>query len=196
MDIVKLREMLEAELSNPELAPIDDSFYSDYDSLLKVLRLGAESSRERGENVEEMLYLEQLKIAEGLMREILRIRLHKLVDMAFSGAPVSDLVKEEKSIFLILREFIERGEVPAQPAKSPESSPEEITEEKTGLDQDVGPKQPVSEAYLVSIDLPRIVDEKLREYGPIKAGDIAVLPKSVGDVLLKRGVAHRIRITF
>ena len=51
MDIVKLREMLEAELSNPELAPIDDSFYSDYDSLLKVLRLGAESSRERGENV-------------------------------------------------------------------------------------------------------------------------------------------------
>jgi len=194
MDIVKLREMLEAELSNPELSPIDESFYSDYDSLLKVLRIGAESSRERGESVEEMLYLEQLKIAEGLMREILRIRLHKLVDMAFSGV-LSDLVEEERAIFLILKEFIERGEVPLQQVGLPEQTKEELAEEPEP-DREAGARNPVSEAYLVSIDLPRIVDEKLREYGPIKAGDIAVLPKSVGEVLLKRGVAHKIRITF
>ena len=194
MDIVKLREMLEAELSNPELSPIDESFYSDYDSLLKVLRIGAESSRERGESVEEMLYLEQLKIAEGLMREILRIRLHKLVDMAFSGV-LSDLVEEERAIFLILKEFIERGEVLLQQVGLPEQAKEELAEEPEP-DREAGTRNPVSEAYLVSIDLPRIVDEKLREYGPIKAGDIAVLPKSVGEVLLKRGVAHKIRITF
>jgi DNA replication factor GINS len=194
MDIVKLREMLEAELSNPELSPIDESFYSDYDSLLKVLRIGAESSRERGESVEEMLYLEQLKIAEGLMREILRIRLHKLVDMAFSGV-LSDLVEEERAIFLILKEFIERGEVPLQQVGLPEQAKEELAEEPEP-DREAGARNPVSEAYLVSIDLPRIVDEKLREYGPIKAGDIAVLPKSVGEVLLKRGVAQKIRISF
>ncbi len=196
MDIIKLREMLEAELSNLELAPIDESFYTDYDSLIKTLRLGAESSRERGEDVEEMLYLEQLKIAEKLMREILRIRLHKIVDMVFSGTFPSELVEEERSIFIIMREFIERGEVPVHQIGLSESLAKEIGEETGELDREVKVKQPISEVYLVSTDLPIIVDEKLSEYGPIKAGDIVVLPRNIGDVLLKRGVAQKIRILF
>ncbi len=193
MDIIKLREMLEAELSNPELSPVDESFYKDYDSLLKTLRLGAESSRERGEDVEEMLYLEQLKIAEKLMREILKIRLHKLVDMVFSGTSPSELVAEERAIFLILKEFIERGTVPAQTV---EVALEKNEEEAVYSEPSAGVKRPVQEAYLVSIELPKVVDEELNEYGPIRAGDIVVLPRTIGDVLLKRGVAQRIKILF
>ncbi len=48
MDIVKLRELLEAELSSNELTELDGEFYREFDSLIKALKLSAESSRERG----------------------------------------------------------------------------------------------------------------------------------------------------
>lgn len=191
MDIVKLREMLEAELSNPELSQIDKSFYSDYDSLFKALKLGAESSRERGEDVEELLYLEQLKIAEGLMREILRVRLHKLIDIAFSGTSPSDLIEEERRILLILRRFIEREEL-ALPSLGEDTRREKEIEDTSQLST----KTPVFEAYIVMMDVPRVLDETLHEFGPMRAGDLVVLPKSLGEVLLKRGAAQKVRISF
>ncbi|ASJ02612.1 hypothetical protein A3L09_04730 [Thermococcus profundus] len=194
MDIVKLREMLEGELSSDELSPLDEGFYRDYDSLMKALKLGAESSRERGEEIEERLYLEQLKIAEGLMREILRVRLHKLVDMAFSGTP-PELVDEEKRMFLVLKAFVERGELPGIEVVSPESIPSESETANEEPSVSLTSKAP-TEAYIVTEDVPRILDENLNEYGPIKAGDLAVLPRSIADVLLKRGVAQKIRLSF
>ena len=191
MDIVKLREMLEAELSNPELSRIDENFYSDYDSLLKALKLGAESSRERGEDVEELLYLEQLKIAEGLMREILRVRLHKLVDLAFYGTTSPDLIEEERKILLVLKRFIEREELVLPSLEKDGTGKKETKDAGQSLTN-----TPVSEAYIVFIDIPRILDETLHEFGPIKTGDLVVLPKSLGKVLLKRGVAQKVRISF
>lgn len=190
MDIIKLREMLEGELSSDELTPIDESFYADYDSLVKALKLRAESSREMGEEVEERLYLEQLRIAEGLMRDILRVRLHKLVDMVFSGASPS-LVEEERKMFFILKAFVEREELPTPRADVEESAPIEETSAVVEPARKV-----VSEAYIVLDDLPQILDENLEEYGPIRAGDLVVLPKSIGEVLLKRGVAQKVRLSF
>ncbi|NJF24159.1 hypothetical protein [Thermococcus sp. Bubb.Bath] len=194
MDIIKLREMLEGELSTPDLAQIEDSFYEDFDSLMKALRIGAENSRERGEELEEGLYLEQLKIADALMREIIRLRLHKLVDMVFtgSGSP-GELAEEERKLFLILKAFVEREEFGRFQVSTEEEAPHEessVLEETSSAEM-----EPVREAYIVSVDLPSILDTHLEEYGPISAGDLVVLPRELAKVLVERGVAHRVRIS-
>jgi len=195
MDIIKLREMLEGELSTPDLAQIEDSFYEDFDSLMKALRIGAENSRERGEELEEGLYLEQLKIAGALMREIIQLRLHKLVDMVFtgSGSP-RELVEEERKLFLILKTFVEReefGRIQA-PVVDEAAQEKEPSAEGGPLSNEI---EPVREAYIVSVDLPPILDPHFGEYGPISAGDLVVLPRELAKVLVERGVAQRVKIS-
>jgi len=187
VDIVKLRELLEAELSSPDLTEIDDEFYEEFDSLIKALKLSAESSRERGEDVEEKLYLAQLSIAEKLMREIIKIRLHKIVDLAVEGVPYG-MTAEERRVFTILRAFIEREELP--------EISEELPEVKEEAPEREIPKRKVpKEAYLIKIDLPRIIDPEFKEYGPFKAGDLVIIPKELGKVLVEREAAERIRIS-
>lgn len=200
MDIIKLREMLEEELSREELVQIDDSFYTDFDSLIKALRLGAESSKERGEDLEEAIYLEQLRIAEGLMKEIIRLRLHKLVDAVFSGhfSP-GELIEEERKLFLILKAFVERedfGRGLELPTVEEGAEQREPLESSSSAELVSPRKKVVREAYIVAVDLPSVLDENMNEYGPIKAGDLLVLPESIGRVLLERGVAQRTRILF
>ena len=192
MDIVKLRELLEGELSSQELTEVGEEFYREFDSLVKALKLGAESSHERGEDVEERLYLAQLEIAEKLAREIIKIRLHKLVDLAVEGLP-GDMTEEERRIFAVLRAFVERGELPeSMPAETatipPMEPPVETVTEKTS-----GRSVP-REAYIVLVDLPRILDPELKEYGPFRAGDMAVLPREIGRVLLERNAAEKVKI--
>ncbi len=186
MDIVKLRELLERELSSNELTPLDDEFYKEFDSLVKALKLRVESSRERGETVEENLYLAELEVVERLMKEIIKIRLHKLVDLAFEGK-LQNLVGEEKKIFGLLLAFINR-----EPFEIPERVVEEKIEE---VKEVVETKIPTREAYLIEIDIPKILDEKLNEYGPFKAGDLVTLPRSLAKILIERGVAKRVRIS-
>ncbi|ASI99027.1 DNA replication complex subunit Gins51 [Thermococcus celer] len=187
MDIVKLRELLEAELSSNELTELDGEFYREFDSLIKALKLSAESSRERGESVEERLYLAQLGIAERLMREIIKIRLHKIVDLAVEGAPYG-MTEEEKRIFRVLRAFMEREELPEVPGEAVEVQEEVETEETVR-------KSVPREAYIIKVDLPKVLDTELREYGPFRAGDLVVIPRSIGDVLVKRDAAERVRIS-
>ena len=194
MDIVKLRELLEQELSSPDLVGLGDEFYKEFDSLIKALKLSAESSRERGEDIEERLYLAQLGIAERLAREIIKIRLHKIVDLAVDGVP-GEMTEEERTIFTILRAFIEREElkelgVTLLGAKAAETVSDVAGEAPTEPMKKTIP----TEAYIIKVDLPRILDPELREHGPFRAGDMVVLPKSIAKVLVERDAAERIRL--
>ena len=159
MDIVKLRELLEGELSSPYLTELDEEFYREFDSLIKALKMGAESSHERGEDVEERLYLAQLNIAERLMKEIIKIRLHKIVDLAVEGA-IGDLTEEEKKIFAILRAFVEREEITLPEDLSEIELPEPQPEREIELPR----RTPIGEAYIVLVDIPRIMGTDMREY--------------------------------
>ena len=190
MDIVKLRELLEGELSSPYLTELDEEFYREFDSLIKALKMGAESSHERGEDVEERLYLAQLNIAERLMKEIIKIRLHKIVDLAVEGA-IGDLTEEEKKIFAILRAFVEREEITLPEDLSEIELPEPQPEREIELPR----RAPIGEAYIVLVDIPRIMGTDMREYGPLRAGDLAVLPREIAKILVERSAAERVRIT-
>lgn len=188
MDIVKLRELLEEELSKLELVRLEDDFYGEYNSLIKALKLSAESSHERGENVEERLYLAQLRIAEELMREILKVRLHKIVDLAVEGKP-GEMTSEERKVFRILRAFIEREELPKVDVESVEET-EEVTVGESPVK--MGP----AEAYIITTELPVILGPDMKEYGPFKAWDMAVLPGEIGKVLIEREAAFRVRLSL
>ncbi|AFK22668.1 hypothetical protein [Pyrococcus sp. ST04] len=186
MDIEVLRKLLEKELSSLELTEIDEDFYRDIVSFKKALEISAERHEERGEEIERRLYLAQLSLLQNLIREILKIRLHKIVDMAFEGVP-RNLVGEEKKIFAIISAFI-NGE--PLPLESKELEIQEPSEEE------VKRRHGIVDLYLIRIDIPKILDEKLREYGPFKAGDLVTLPRSIGNVLVKREVADRITLSL
>lgn len=190
MDIVKLRELLEGELSSPYLTELDEDFYREFDSLIKALKMGAESSHERGEDIEERLYLAQLNIAERLMKEIIKIRLHKIVDLAVEGT-IGDFTEEEKKIFAILRAFIEREEI----ALPEDLSEIELPEPRIEREPELPRRVPIHEAYIVLVDIPRVMGIDMREYGPFKAGDLAVLPREIARILIERDAAERVRIT-
>ena len=195
MDIVKLRELLEGELSSPDLVGLGGEFYREFDSLIKALKLSAESSRERGEDIEERLYLAQLEIAERLAREIIKIRLHKIVDLAVDGVP-GEMTEEERQIFTILRAFIEREELKELSVPLPEGENTGAVPEGTGE----APAEPLkktipTEAYIIKVDLPRILDPGLKEYGPFRAGDMVILPRSIAKVLVEREAAERVKIS-
>lgn len=186
MDLAKLRELLEMELSSNELISLDDEFYKEFDSLVKALKLRAESSKERGEELEEKLYLAEMNVAEKLIKEILRVRLHKIVDMVFEGRP-HNLAGEERKIFSLLLAFVNREQIPME-------------EEFKVVEEEVEEKIPESgkqiwEAYLILEDIPKVMDERLREYGPFKAGDLVTLPRTLGHVLVQREVARRVSIS-
>ncbi|MPW39374.1 hypothetical protein GBV73_06710 [Thermococcus sp. 101 C5] len=185
MDLAKLRELLEMELSSNELISLDDEFYKEFDSLVKALKLRAESSKERGEELEEKLYLAEMNVAEKLIKEILRIRLHKIVDMVFEGRP-HNLVGEERKIFSILLAFVNREHIPMEDIEIVEEEAEEKIPESG--------KQ-IWEAYLILEDIPKVMDERLREYGPFKAGDLVTLPRTLGHVLVQREAARRVSIS-
>ncbi|WP_297459657.1 hypothetical protein [Thermococcus sp.] len=192
MDIVKLRELLEEELSSSDLTKLGEEFYREFDSLIKALKLGAESSRERGEDVEERLYLAQLEIAERLAREIIKIRLHKIVDLAVEGLP-GEMTAEERRILTILRAFIERrevirdvsvpgpGDIVQSPVEHPVSKPE---------------KSVPGGVYIITTDLPKVLDPDLKEYGPFRAWDMAILPEAIGRVLVERDAAIRVKLSL
>ncbi|WP_297506967.1 hypothetical protein [Thermococcus sp.] len=186
MDIVKLRELLEEELSKLELVRLDEDFYREYDSLIKALKLSAESSRERGEDVEERLYLAQLKIAEELMREILRLRLHKIVDLAVDGK-LEDMTAEERKLYRVLRAFVRGEELPGEGVEEKAEEESEPTPAESPLR---GPRY----AYIVGKSLPAVMGPDLKEYGPFMAGDLVTLPEEIGSVLVRRGVAVKIRL--
>ncbi|USG99086.1 hypothetical protein K1720_05920 [Thermococcus argininiproducens] len=186
MDLGKLRELLEMELSSTELTLLDDDFYEEFDSLIKALKLRAESSKERGEEVDEQLYLAELSVAEKLVKEILKIRLHKIVDMAFEGRPFN-LISDEKKLFSILMAFIHREEIPA--------FEEEVSIEET-KEVEVTSDRRIFSAYILLQDIPKVLDERLREYGPFKAGDLVTLPRTVGHILVQREAAKRISISY
>ena len=188
MDIVKLRELLEQELSSIELTELDEDFYREFDSLIKALKLSAESSRERAEHVEERLYLAQLRIAEELMREIIKLRLHKIVDLAVEGKP-GEMTAEELRIFRILRAFVEREELPDVEEDEGKEEVEFKPEEKTSAR--VQPR----EAYIITAELPTVLGPDLREYGPFKAWDMAILPEEIGKVLVERNVAFKVKLS-
>ncbi|AMM53872.1 DNA replication complex subunit Gins51 [Pyrococcus kukulkanii] len=187
MDIEVLRKLLERELSSDELTEIDEEFYKDLASFRKALEINAERHEERGENIEKRLYLAQLSLLQQIVREILKIRLHKIVDMAFEGVP-RNLVGDEKKIFAIISAFI-NGESLSFEEEIEIKETEEIVEEKSVRSAFV-------DLYLIKVDLPKIIDEDLREYGPFKAGDLVSLPRSLGNVLVKREVADRITLSL
>ncbi|ASJ09370.1 hypothetical protein A3L11_09060 [Thermococcus siculi] len=194
MDIVKLRELLEQELSSQDLAEVGEEFYREFDSLIKALKLSAESSRERGEDIEERLYLAQLEIAERLAREIIKIRLHKIVDLAVEGIP-GEMTEEERRIFTVLRAFIEREELADLNVPVSEEVSFKTAAEAPAQRTEVSKKAVPTEAYIIKIDLPKILDPELREYGPFRAGDLVIIPRSIGKVLLERDAAERVKIS-
>ncbi|AIF69078.1 hypothetical protein PAP_03290 [Palaeococcus pacificus DY20341] len=186
MDILRLRELLERELASNELEPLDDEFYKEFDSLVKALEFKADSSKERGDEIEERLSLAELKIAKELMGEIIRIRLHKIVDLAVKGVPAS-LPGDEHKVFNMLVSFINREPVAIHV--------EEKIVEKKFEEEKIEAKRAVREAYLIEIDIPKVLDADLNEYGPFKKGDLVVLPLQIAAILLERKAAKRIRIS-
>ena len=72
---------------------------------------------------------------------------------------------------------------------------EEVSIEET-KEVEVTSDRRIFNAYILLQDIPKVLDERLREYGPFKAGDLVTLPRTVGHILVQREAAKRISISY
>ncbi|MEM0274856.1 MAG: hypothetical protein QXE67_01210 [Nitrososphaerota archaeon] len=124
----------------------------------------------------------ELEATAKLVQSLFEVRLKKILKAVESGVYPETLYSFEKILYFSLYRLISdfKRNVEAIITTAMYSNWKVI---ETELD-----------VVCFNQDIPQIVGEDLKMYGPFKKGDIAVLPKSNAQSLTVRGVANRILI--
>lgn len=178
----ELYEAWRKEKENEEIQELPDDFYVKVARYIKKLR---EESRMLDEkSVKAKILRRKTENVERMVKELLQLRLEKIVRKALKGEKVSDvvLVREEqpwnRKLASLVREFqsfsneLLRGRL------------EEGLEEK-----------PKTVVVRFLKDVPAIVGADMKTYGPFAAEDVATLPFENAEVLIKRGVVERVKVS-
>lgn len=173
-----LRRSLEEELSSVSMTKIDSSLYSAVAMRIKEIR---ESLGNGDSQLLNSLLSREIDMFYTMVEDLLSIRLHKFLDRAMQGANEISLTPEERYIveplydcvkrLLRIREAIKEG----HPSVLEESSDSYTTK------------------YIVLrflSDTPRIAGVDLKEYGPFRKQDVAVVPMDNAKLLLENGIAE------
>ncbi len=136
--------------------------------------------------------IKELDLSEGLRRELLQeelIEITKMVSEIYSvrmlkamgemlrGREVFSLDERELAAFKEMKKILEK-------AHELMEWPGEV---------DLSPPQLANELLLLRGEVPRIVGEDLKYYGPFSPGDIVSLPRSTAELLVKHRLAEKIR---
>ncbi|MBS7610548.1 hypothetical protein KEJ19_08390 [Candidatus Bathyarchaeota archaeon] len=181
----ELLEALKKENERMELQPLPKSFYLDLSEfigrLLEECRTVEESSL-RG----RLLALELNRI-RGLLRELVEIRLRKIMDALClrTGLPKEGLTLEEEAL-------IEKG---MELTESMRIMMEEVSEgrkPRLALESLRFESGKVLLRFLK--ETPAIIGADMKPYGPFKPEDVALLPMENANLLIKQGAAEKIEL--
>jgi DNA replication factor GINS len=173
-----LQRNLEEELTSENMAKLDPSLYSAVAVRIKEIR---ESLGNGDSELINSLLSREIELFYTMVEDLLKFRLHKFLDRAMQGSNEVSLTPEERYMveplydsvkrLLRIREAIREG----HPSVLEESSDSYTTK------------------YIVVRfldDVPRIAGIDLKEYGPFKKQDLAVVPMDNAKLLLEHGVAE------
>jgi DNA replication initiation complex subunit (GINS family) len=173
-----IKNVLIEEKSTRRLVDLPDEFYSN------IGRYVAELSREadRGEAVRRDILKEELRSALQMVQEIHTLRVAKALDeLAKGGLPVS-LLEKERNAFNEIRQTLKKLYA------------ELVVPAMVGETAVVAPKEITNVALIFSGDVPQIVAEDMKSYGPFKVGEVGFLPRPRAEFLVKHGLARKIEV--
>jgi len=166
------------EKSARELVDISEEFYQDL--ARHVAELSHEASR--GEPLRQELIKEELWHVLQMVQEIYLLRVLKAMRLVANGKLPSPLLERERYTFNEIRQALEKlhGELvaPAMRGEARIAVPREVT----------------NTPLICLTDVPLIIGDDGKYYGPFKSGDVGFLPKRNAELLIKYGAARMIEV--
>jgi DNA replication factor GINS len=169
-----VRKIQREEQRLPKPTKLPENFYQNVNNYVQQKRKTAESMGDRKTGFE-------VKNIEMLIEDIFNRRERKILNGALIAVRTNiapeNLAEEEKVFFdLVVRSIKERRT----------SVLSHVFDEAKELET-------VSEAQVVfKEDIAEFVGSDLREYGPYKKGDVAILPEDNVKILLGKGIAEEL----
>jgi len=171
-----LQQSLEKELTSEELSRIDPGLYKAV--ALRVKQIRGFMGNGDSEMVNSLLSRE-IEMFCGMADELMTLRLHKFLDKALRGSNEISLTSEERYLVEPLYTSVKR-----------------LARIKDAVDRGrLSVLEESSDSYLVRYIVVRFLQATskmagvdLKQYGPYKPEDIAVLPIDNAKPLLERGV--------
>jgi DNA replication factor GINS len=171
-----LQQSLEMELTSEDLSRIDSGLYKAV--ALRVKQIRGFMGNGDSEMVNSLLSRE-IEMFCGMADELMTLRLHKFLDKAIHGSNETSLTSEERYLVEPLYTSVKR-----------------LARIKDAVDRGrLSVLEESSDSYLVRYIVVRFLQAAskmagvdLKQYGPYKSEDIAVLPIDNAKPLLERGV--------
>ncbi|MEM2907781.1 MAG: hypothetical protein QXP65_01060 [Candidatus Hadarchaeales archaeon] len=173
-----IKKAWKGEWASQELTDLPPDFYS------KISQHVAELGRElrRSERFRQELLQKELQNVTRMVQEIYLLRLLKAMEEVAKGRTPNSLIERERQAFIEIRRILDelRTElvVPAIIGKAEIAPPREIT----------------NILLVFSSEMPQIIGDDLKPYGPFKKCEAAFLPKRTAELILKHGLARRIEV--
>ena len=166
------------EKTSRELTELPDEFYSD------VARHVAELNRElgRGDELRCELLQEELRNVLEMVREIHLSRTFKALGEISKGRLPSSLLERERYAFGEIRQVLEKLRTQL------------VTPAIRGEVAVTAPPEATNVTLMVLSEIPQIMGDDMRQYGPFKSGEIACLPKRSAELLIKHDLARKVEV--
>ena len=171
-----LKQALLKEKSSSELVELPPDFYS----LAAKHVAGLKRELELSEGVKRELLQAELKRVLEVIRELHLLRVMKALREVAKGRSPKHLLERERMAFEKVMHALK---------KLREELVGKTLEEEGRL---LAPREITSVMLVITEDLPEILGDDLRCYGPFKRGDLAFLPSRSAELLVKQGAARKV----
>lgn len=167
-----------AEKTSRELIEIPEEFYQNVAKYAAQLNL----ELKRSEPLRGELLQEELQNVFQMVQEIYLSRTLKAIDEVAQGRLPDLLLERERYAFNEIRQSMEKLYA------------ELISATITGKAELAAPREITNVLLIVLAEVPTIVGDDLRQYGPFKKGEIASLPRRSAELMVKHGLARKIEV--
>ncbi|MBA7620150.1 hypothetical protein ES703_27494 [subsurface metagenome] len=167
-----------AEKTSRELTEIPEEFYQNVAKYVAQLNL----ELKRSEPLRGELLREELQNVFQMVQEIYLSRTLKAIDEVAQGRLPDLLLERERYAFNEIRQSLEK------------LCADLISPTITGSAELSAPREITNVLLIVLAEVPTIVGDDLRQYGPFKKGEIASLPRRSAELMVKHGLARKIEV--
>lgn len=167
-----------SEKTSRGLTDLSNGFYQS------VARHVAELNFElkRGEQLRQELLQEELRNVLQLVQEIHFLRVLKAMDGVTKGRLPGPVLESERYTFNEIRQILEKLYT-------------ELVKPAVGGEAAVAVRREVTNVMTIILaDIPQIIGDDMKQYGPFKGGEVAFLPQRSAELLMRQGAARKLEI--
>jgi DNA replication factor GINS len=166
------------EKTSRELVEIPEEFYQNAAKYVAQLNF----ELKRSESLRGELLQEELQNVFRMIQEIHLSRTLKAIDEIAQGRLPATLLERERYTFSEIRQSLEKLHA------------ELVSSTMTGRAELAAPREITNVLLIIKAEVPPIVGDDLRQYGPFKDGDVTSMPKRSAELMVKRGLARKIEV--